>query len=116
MNEEDPSYLIVAPVVPGLPRQDGDKIVPGDCGHMVLISAEAVAFLASTDDPPKKICLYCSPMYSSLQEEAPVLRVMPGSREAVVAVMGEEEGNKQIEQTDAMLRKLLGAVDDPETP
>lgn len=116
MSEDQPKYLIVAMYIPGIPKSPGDKVVNGDCGHVVLISAEAQAFLASSDDPPKKICLYCSRMYSALQEEAPQLRPMPGSREAVVAILGEEEGDKQIEATNQMLRKVLGAVDDPEAP
>ena len=110
----DESFLIAAPIVPGLAFSPGDKDIPGDCGHRVRISAEAQVFLASADEPPKIVCLFCSPMYSALQEEAPVLQAMPGSKEAVIAHMGEEEGLKQIEQTDQMLRKLLGAVDDPE--
>lgn len=103
---EDRKLLIGAPVMPGLLQYAEDnQEVTGICGHQVSLSLEAMAFMQKNDDADA-VCFFCAKDY--VDEDDNTDMELPGSRDALIAEHGEEEGNRLYEEVRTFMRAMFG--------
>ena len=105
---EDRKLLIGAPVMPGLPYAEDNQEMFAICGHKVSLSLEAMAFLQKESDIDVA-CFFCAKEY--MDEDDNQTEEMPGSRAAIIAEYGEEEGNRLYQEMQEAMTAFFGKKD-----